>query len=265
VLENEVTELKSRLAEAERRASVVPAVSTTEGLSAAKGKRESLLPAPIFPLAAEAEGGGVGGRSEALLRNALAEKYDALAPSSWPCAMQRKAEPVVARAKGVSLGGLETGKPPPSSAAAGPRRRVTVGSCEPQYMDGSGARILTGQGAAGDGAAPAGDERGRRRESKGRQSSGLGARIPGVGEDEGVQGGRLLLAGSAVVACAAVGVLLAAQHSRPHGLVGGVWGKVLETSMPYVKAAEERGLGVLSRAVLLITSLVNSKVEVHLA
>ena len=131
VLENEVTELKSRLAEAERRASVLPAaVSTTEEQAAAGGKRASLLPAPILPVAAQGEGAGVPCISEALLRSTLAEKYEALAPGVP--AMPPIDAAGAARAKGVSLGGLEPSKPPASSAAAaGPRRRVTVGSCEP--------------------------------------------------------------------------------------------------------------------------------------
>ena len=299
-----MTDLKSRLAEAERRASVLSLVAPTHqeagaGVKASKGaalgaaalhpqaggagsNRESLLPTPIFALAAEAEGvsGGGGEKaaiSEALLRNTLAEKYDALAPGPGGMGAQSSEAPAAGRAKGMSLGGLPASKPPLSSAGGGARRRVTVGSCEPQYMDGSKfGQIFDGHdGSGGDGEGAARSDKGGGKPGQGcnsRAGAGFG-RCESSEEARDRQGrwlgssARLAVAGSAVAACAALATVAvyAARDGRADGMVGHVVRGAVETWGPYVTAAQQRAVKAVSWAAVLVSSLVNSKVEVHLS
>lgn len=233
VLAREVSDLKARLAEAERRAStagILPQPSTSSDqkthttyvehilplLSASSDtspstKRESLLPSPIFALAAEVE----------------ADEERRLSDSS------RAMPPLVhARSSSFGLGfdggGVQqsttiqrskslAGLPPSKLPSAASRRRVTVASYEPyepEYMDAKpllgGSYSTSGFNASGA-AAPSAQPVSNRRSTGGARAS-FGSVGKDIGEEaagDDAGGGRGLAAFSAVAfVCAAAGVVL---------------------------------------------------------
>ena len=226
VLASEVSDLKARLAEAERRASIAgilpqPSTSSEQGThstyrehtlaqpsassdTAPSAKRESLLPSPIFALAAEVEAEeerrlSGGSRAIPLLAHARSSSFGLGSAEAGGVQQSTTTQ------RSKSLAGLPQSKLPSVSN----RRRVTVASYEPEYMDAKqmpGGTYSTsgfnGSGAAAPSAPPT---------SNRRSSGGARASFGSVGEDaagDDAGRGRGLAAVSAVAfVCAAVGVV----------------------------------------------------------
>lgn len=237
VLASEVSDLKARLAEAERRAStagILPQPSTScdqrtlstyrehippqpsaSSDTAPSAKRESLLPSPIFALAAEVEAEEEGPLSRGC--RAVPPLSHARSSSFGLGSTKPKDEERVCDSGGGGVQQSTTtqrskslaGLPPSKLPSAVNRRRVTVASYEPEYMD---AMPLPGgsystSGFSGSGAAaPSAPPASNRRSSGGAGASFGSVREEAEGDDAGR--GRGLMAISAVAfVCAAVGVV----------------------------------------------------------